>query len=212
MFTTSNMHLSLSIIVLSATVALGQTYCPASSIFRVKSILTNSTDFNTTSSFGYVKSSAWYSDIYHAILDPAETWTGTRAYTTDIFNQTASYLEFPDDEYEHTRGLTLNSLTHNASTDFAEINGADGPDIVPGTKGVYYHDAGKIQYSGSDGQNVHWHGCPNRDLEWASNVTRLGYRLHNATVPKGCYDLDLVIEYMVGWATPGGLPPKCWSS
>jgi hypothetical protein len=55
-------------------------------------------------------------------------------------------------------------------------------------------------------------GCPNRDLEWASNVTRLGYRLANATLPEGCYDLDLVIEYMVGWATPGGLPPKCWKS
>ncbi|KAG9671308.1 hypothetical protein KCU99_g5679, partial [Aureobasidium melanogenum] len=206
------MHLSLSIIMLSATSALGQTYCPASFIFRVKSILTNSTNFNTTSSFGYVKSSAWYSDIYHAILDPADSWTGTRAYTTDLFNNTASYLEFPDEDYEHTRGFTLNSLTQATPTDFAEINGADGPGSWPGTQGVYYDEAGKIQYNGFDGRNVRWHGCPNRDLEWATNVTRLGYRLANATTPEGCYDLDLVIEYMVGWATPGGLPPKCWKS
>ncbi|KAH0383979.1 hypothetical protein KCU92_g4936, partial [Aureobasidium melanogenum] len=152
------MHLSLSIIVLSATVAVGQTSCPASSIFRVKSILTNSTNFNITSSFGYVKSSAWYSDIYHAILDPADSWTGTRAYTTDIFNNTASYLEFPDEDYEHTRGLTLNSLTQATPTDFAEINGADGSGIWPGTQGVYYDEAGKIQYNGFDGRNVRWHG------------------------------------------------------
>ncbi|KAG9837095.1 hypothetical protein KCU98_g10835, partial [Aureobasidium melanogenum] len=203
------MHLSLSIIVFSATLAVGQTFCPASSIFKVKSVLKNSTNYNATSSFGYVKSSFWYSDRYHAILDPADSWGLTRAYTTDIFNKTASYLEFPDDEYEHTRGLTLNSLTQVTPTDFAEINGA-GIDVVPGTKGVYYDDAGKIQYNGFNGQSVHWHGCPNRDLEWASNVTLLGYRLPNTTVPKGCYDLDLVIEYMVGWATPGGLPPKCW--
>ncbi|KAH0361942.1 hypothetical protein KCU65_g8371, partial [Aureobasidium melanogenum] len=206
------MHLSLSIIVLLAAVAYGQTFCPASSVFRVKSILTNSTNINTTSSFGYVTSSNWYSDIYHAILDPADSWTGTTAYITDIYNRTVSYLEFPDDEYEHTRGLSLSSLTQASPTDFAEINGADSLDVWPRTKGVYYDDAGKIQYNGFDGQNVRWHGCPNRDLEWASNVTRLGYRLSNATVPRGCYDLDLVMEYMVGWATPGGLPPKCWSS
>ncbi|KAG9665547.1 hypothetical protein KCU95_g18488, partial [Aureobasidium melanogenum] len=205
------MHHSLSIIVLLAIIAYGQTYCPASSVFRVKSVLTNSTNINATSSFGYVISSAWYSDIYHAILDPAGSWTGTTAYTTDIYNRTTSYLEFPDDEYEHTRGLTLDPLTQASPTDFAEINGADGPGIWPGTKGMFYDEAGKIQYKGFDGHNVRWHGCPNRDLEWATDVTRLGYRLHNATIPKGCYDLDLVIEYMVGWATPGGLPPKCWS-
>jgi hypothetical protein len=53
-------------------------------------------------------------------------------------------------------------------------------------------------------------GCPNRDVEYESNVTLLGYRLHNATVPRGCYDIDLVIEYMDGWNTPTGQPPKCW--
>ncbi|KAH0345711.1 hypothetical protein KCU81_g4191, partial [Aureobasidium melanogenum] len=152
------MHHSLSIIVLLATIAYGQTYCPASSVFRVKSVLTNSTNINATSSFGYVKSSAWYSDIYHAILDPADSWTGTTAYTTDIYNRTASYLEFPDDEYEHTRGLTLNPLTQASPTNFAEINGADDLGIWPGTKGVFYDEAGKIQYKGFDGHNVRWHG------------------------------------------------------
>lgn len=152
------MHLSLSSIVLLATVALGQTVCPASSIFRVKSELKNSTDSNTTSSFGYVKSLGWYSARYHAILDPLEDWTIARAYTTDIFNHTASYLQFADANYEHSRGFTLNPLSQATPTDFAEIDGAYSPGIVPGTQGVYYDEAGKIQYNGFNGQNVHWHG------------------------------------------------------
>ena len=52
----------------------------------------------------------------------------------------------------------LNSLTQATPTDFAEINGAYGPGIVPGTRGVYYDEAGKIQCNGFDGQNVLWHG------------------------------------------------------
>lgn len=238
------MQFTLGSILLLATTALGQTVCPNSSIFRVHSVLKNSTDgvnsthtINTTSSFGYVKSSHMYSARYHATLvpvDPSESdnkaWTLARAYTTDIYNNTDSYLRFPDADYvlSHSLGFTLGALSKETPAAFAEINGADGPNEEVGTVGVYYDDSGKIQYQIPGGKKVHWHGmssalpdlrdlqlicfaaCPNRDVEYESNVTLLGYRLHNATVPRGCYDIDLVIEYMDGWNTPTGLPPKCW--
>jgi hypothetical protein len=170
---TDNMHFTLGSIVLLATTALAQTNCPDSSIFRVHSVLKNSThginttNLNTTSSFGYVKSLLMYSSRYHATLvpvDPSESanevWTLARAYTTDIYNRTDSYLRFPDDDYvlAHSLGFTLPPLSKEIPAVMVEINGADGPNEEVGTPGVYYDDCGKIQYKGPGGHEAHWHG------------------------------------------------------
>jgi hypothetical protein len=167
------MKFTLSSILLLATTALGQTNCPDSSIFRVHSVLKNSThvgnttNLNTTNSFGYVKSLLMYSSRYHATLvpvDPSETpnevWLLARAYTTDVYNRTDSYLRFPDDDYvlAHSLGFTLPPLSKDTPAVMVEINGADGPNEEVGTVGVYYDDCGKIQYKGPGGHKVHWHG------------------------------------------------------
>jgi hypothetical protein len=170
---TGNMKLTLSGIVLLATTALGQTVCPVSSIFRVDSVLKNTTNtvnttsLNSTSSFGYVKSSHMYSSRYHATLvpvDPSESsrqaWILASAYTTDIYNRTDSYLRFPDDDYvlSHSLGFTLPPLSQETPATMVEINGSNGPNEEVGTVGVYYDNAGKIQHKGPDGHKVHWHG------------------------------------------------------
>jgi hypothetical protein len=167
-----NMKFTLSSTLLLATTALGQTVCPDSSIFRVHSVLknctnvANTTSLNGTSSFGYVKSLLMYSSRYHATLvpvDPSETpneaWTLARAYTTDIYNRTDSYLRFPDADYvlSHSLGFTLPPLSKETPAVMVEINGADGPNEEVGTVGVYYDNAGKIQYKGPGGHKVHWH-------------------------------------------------------
>ena len=58
----------------------------------------------------------------------------------------------------HSLGFTLNPLSQDTPAAMVEINGAGGPGIEAGTVGVYYDDAGKIQYQGPDGKEVHWHG------------------------------------------------------
>jgi hypothetical protein len=170
---TGNMKFTLSSILLLAATALGQqTSCPDSSIFRVHSVLKNGTHFNgtisnTTSSFGYVKSSHMYSSRYHATLVPVapgqsdhDAWILAAAYTTDIYNRTDSYLRFPDQDYvlSHSLGFTLPPLSQATPAVMVEINGADGPGVEAGTVGVYYDNAGKIQYKGPGGKKVHWHG------------------------------------------------------
>lgn len=163
------MQLTLSSILLLATTALGQqTVCPASSVFRVHSVLRNSTNaINTTSSFGYVKPSNMYAARYHATLVPVvpsqsenEAWQLAEAYTTDIYNHTDSYLRFlnSDSVLSHSLGFTLGALSKETPAAFAEINGADGPDEEVGTVGVYYDVCGKIQYEVPGGNKVHWHG------------------------------------------------------
>jgi hypothetical protein len=170
---TGNMKLILINTLLLATTALGQTVCPDSAIFRVHSVLknctnaVNTTSLNGTSSFGYVKSLLMYSSRYHATLvpvDPNETpneaWTLARAYTTDVYNRTDSYLRFPDADYvlSHSLGFTLPPLSKETPAIMVEINGANGPNEEVGTVGVYYDNAGKIQYKGPGGYKVHWHG------------------------------------------------------
>jgi hypothetical protein len=167
------MKFTVSSVLLLATTALSQTVCPDSAIFRVHSVLknctnaVNTTNLNTTSSFGYVKSSHMYSSRYHATLvpvDPSETpneaWTLARAYTTDVYNRTDSYLRFPDGDYvlAHSLGFTLPPLSKDTPTAMVEINGANGPNEEVGTVGVYYDNSGKIQYKGPGGHKVHWHG------------------------------------------------------
>lgn len=164
-----NMQFTLSSILLLATTALGQqTACPASSVFRVHSVLKNSTNaINTTSSFGYVKPLNMYAARYHATLvpvDPSQSenqaWNLAEAYTTDIYNHTDSYLRFLNSDYvlSHSLGFTLGALSNETPAAFAEINGADGPNQEVGTVGVYYDDCGKVQYKVPGGKKVHWHG------------------------------------------------------
>jgi hypothetical protein len=117
-----------------------------------------------------------YSSRYHATLVPVgsgesdhDAWILARAYTTDIYNHTDSYLRFPGEDYvlSHSLGFTLNPLSQDTPAAMVEINGANGPNEQVGTVGVYYDDCGKIQYKGPGGKKVHWHGRSYLFLEFS---------------------------------------------
>jgi hypothetical protein len=172
--------------------------------FIVHSRHSNASGFDD--SLGYLRAQGSYAPSWDAILDTSKSYANT-CYLSDVNNARNASLEFlGGGDYE--KGLLLTPRSEKWPNGHATMlsgqHGTPGMSIVDGL----------LQWQASDGVENSWFGksqlivsviyrsatdpleaCPNTLLEYTT-ATTLKYKWANTTTTQGCFDVDMVIEYV----------------
>lgn len=157
-------------------------------------------------SLGYLHAKGSYAPGWDATLDTTKS-NAIPGYISDVNNPSNASLEFPQ-EGEYDMGLLLAARSEKWPTSRATMRSGEH-----GTPGMSIVD-GLLQWQASDGVEISWFGkpqrvilvirksaadlleaCPDTLLEWGP-ATTLEYKWANTTTTQGCFDVDLVVEYV----------------
>jgi hypothetical protein len=157
-------------------------------------------------SLGYLTAEYSYAPGWDVILDTSKSHADT-CYISDINNAKNASLEFSRGR-DNEKGLLLTPRSekwpNGRVTMLSGQHGTPGMSIVDGL----------FQWQASDGIEITWFGksqlivsaifwsvtdlleaCPDTSLELFP-ATTLGYKWANTTTTQGCFDVDMVIEYI----------------
>jgi hypothetical protein len=172
--------------------------------FIVHSRHSNASGFGD--SLGYLRAQGSYAPGWDAILDTSKSEANT-GYISDVNNAWNASLEFSGGG-DNEKGLLLTPRSekwpNGRVTMLSGQHGTPGMSIVDGL----------LQWQASDGIEISWFGksqlivsviyrsatdlleaCPDTPLEYTT-ATTLEYKWANTTTTQGCFDVDMVIEYI----------------
>jgi hypothetical protein len=201
--------LLFSSVNIAAVLAPGSSYDQSSAPvhsgnFIVHSKPTGASGFDA--SLGYLHAKGSYAPGWDATLDTSKS-NAIPGYISDANNPSNASLEFSGGGH-YDMGLLLAARSDKWPNSRAKMRSGEH-----GTPGISVVD-GLLQWQTSDGVEISWFGksqrimlairksaadlleaCPDTLLEWGP-ATTLEYKWANTTTIQGCFDVDLVIEYV----------------